>query len=235
MLHLARSLHLLSRAIRCVHRYTHTNLVPFLVYASTSPGRNPSLILIHTHTFSRISAVVQYTHKHLVAFPVWQCSTIKLDCSQKHDGGVIRGGIDYCYNACESQGKGGLHTTYDGGCVSLRNPKVTKRLMSENTSRFAPGSLPLTLPSALDPVGGPLNGGEVSPPNTPSAPAGVVDNGNATRLTLGLPIVKLRGGSISRDVRNEVLSRSVLVLVTVRNESRRLFCSIFGVPLRSRI
>jgi hypothetical protein len=111
---------------------------------------------------------------------------------------------------------------------------VTNRLMS-NASRFCPGSMPLeVLPSVLDPVGGPLKGGDPSDPNILSDPApGVIDSGRVTLLEPGLPSVK--GGSMSRADRNEVLSRSVLVLVMVRNESRRLFCSAFGVPFRSRI
>lgn len=100
---------------------------------------------------------------------------------------------------------------YDGGCVSLRNPKVTNLLISENTSLFCPGSFPLALPSLLDPVGGPLRGGDVKALNTLSA-AEVEDNGSAMRLVAGLPTAKLVGGSMSRDVRNDVLSRSVFVL-----------------------
>lgn len=94
------------------------------------------------------------------------------------------------------------------------------------------------LPSVLDPVGGPLNGGDPSDPNMLSDPApGVIDSGRVTLLEPGLPNVapSVKGGSMSRAERNDVLSRSVLVLVTVRNESRRLFCSAFGVPFRSRI
>lgn len=92
----------------------------------------------------------------------------------------------------------------------------------------------MALPSLLDPVGGPLSGGDVKAPKTLSA-AEAEDNGSAIRLVAGLPTAKLVGGSISNEVRNDVFSRSVLVLVTVRNESRRLFCSILGVPFRSRI
>lgn len=121
---------------------------------------------------------------------------------------------------------------YDGSCVSLRNPKVTNRRISENT--FCPGSVPLALLSWLDPVGGPLNGGDVNALNTLSA-AEAEDNGSAIRLVAGLPTARLVGGSMSKDVRNDVFSRSVFVLVIVRNASRRLFCSILGVPLRSRI
>lgn len=111
---------------------------------------------------------------------------------------------------------------------------MTNLLISENTSRFCPNSLPLALPSLLDPVGGPLSGGDVKALNTLSA-AEVEDNGSAIRLVAGLPTAKLIGGSMSKEVRNDVFSRSVLVLVMVRNESRRLFCSALGVPLRSRI
>lgn len=83
-------------------------------------------------------------------------------------------------------------------------------------------------------MGGPLIGGDVNAPNTVSA-AEADDSGSAMRLVDGLPNAQLVGGSISKDVRKEVVSRSVFVLVMVRNESRRLFCSILGVPLRSRI
>lgn len=86
----------------------------------------------------------------------------------------------------------------------------------------------------LDPVGGPLSGGDVRAPKTLSA-ADAEDNGSAIRLVAGLPIANAVVGSMSNDERNEVLSRSVLVLVTVKNESRRLFCSVLGVPFRSRI
>jgi len=83
-------------------------------------------------------------------------------------------------------------------------------------------------------VGGPLSGGEVKALKTLSA-VEVEDNGSAIRLVAGLPTARLVGGSMSKDVRNDVLSSSVLVLVIVRKESRRLFCSVLGVPLRSRI
>jgi hypothetical protein len=42
-------------------------------------------------------------------------------------------------------------------------------------------------------------------------------------------------GSMSRDDRNDVLSSSFLVLVMVRNESRRPLCSGRGVPFKSKI
>lgn len=114
--------------------------------------------------------------------------------------------------------------------------------MSEKTSRFCAGSRPLeVLPSVLDPVGGPLKGGDdpLREPNMLSVfgPPGEVNSGSAVLLEPGLPRVapSVMGGSISRAERNDVLSKSVLVLVIVRKESRRLFCSIFGVPFRSRI
>ena len=131
--------------------------------------------------------------------------------------------------------------SYEVGKVSdRRKPKVTNRLISEKTSRFCPVSRLLeVLPSVLDPVGGPVKGGDPSDPNILSDPVlGPVDSdsGNMTLLAPGLPSVSsVNGGSISRAERNDVLSRSVLVLVMVRNESRRLFCAVFGVPFRSRI
>ena len=42
-------------------------------------------------------------------------------------------------------------------------------------------------------------------------------------------------GSMSRDDKNDVLSSSLLVLVMVKNESRRLLCSGRGVPFKSKI
>jgi hypothetical protein len=61
--------------------------------------------------------------------------------------------------------------------------------------------------------------------------------GNETRLAFGL--IKLEpgcaGGSMSREERKDVDSRSVLVLVIVRKVSSKAFCAAFGVPLRSRI
>jgi mannitol-specific phosphotransferase system IIBC component len=46
-------------------------------------------------------------------------------------------------------------------------------------------------------------------------------------------LIDREGGSMSREDRNDVVSRSVLVLVIVRKETRTLFCSAFEVPLRS--
>jgi hypothetical protein len=64
-------------------------------------------------------------------------------------------------------------------------------------------------------------------------------DGRETRLPPGLvkfPLFTVSvGGSISKEDRNDVDSRSCLVLVMVRKESRMLFCSALGVPFRSRI
>ena len=62
--------------------------------------------------------------------------------------------------------------------------------------------------------------------------------GNDTRLPPGLEVVAMilpAEGSISSDDKKEAVSSSGLVLVIVRNESSNPFCSVFGVPLRSRI
>lgn len=62
--------------------------------------------------------------------------------------------------------------------------------------------------------------------------------GNDTRLPPGLEVfamMLLTEGSISSDDKNDAVSSSGLVLVIVRKESSRPFCSAFGVPLRSRI
>lgn len=130
------------------------------------------------------------------------------------------------------------HGTHEGSCESLLKP-LTNLLKSENTSRLSSG-----LPVALEPVGGPLNGGEPSAANRLSAaPKGVVwppsTSGKDTRLPAGLVILELiwavDPGSMSSEDRNDVLSSSVFVLVIVKNESRRLFWSFRGVPLRSKI
>lgn len=124
---------------------------------------------------------------------------------------------------------------YQGGWVSLLNP-LTNRLKSENTSLRGSSDFP--------PVGGPLKGGE---PNAASklsaAPNGVLappsTKGSETRLPAGLVILELicavAAGSMSRCDKNDMLSSSVLVLVMVKNVSRRLFCSDRGVPFKSRI
>lgn len=73
-----------------------------------------------------------------------------------------------------------------GGAVSLRSPKLTKRLKSENTSRLSP-----VLEDESDPVGGPLMGGEPNALKIPSAalellPAPESKAGRLTRLPAGL-------------------------------------------------
>lgn len=123
--------------------------------------------------------------------------------------------------------------------MSLLNP-LTKRLKSENTSLLWSSDLP----AAPDPVGGPLKGGDPNTANKLSAaPIGVLTppstRGREMRLPAGLVKLELIWvvvvGSISRDDRNEVLSSSFLVLVMVKNESRRLPCSGKGVPFKSKI
>ena len=81
------------------------------------------------------------------------------------------------------------------------------------------------------------SGGDASAARMPSAPVPV---SRFTRLPPGLPRfepVKVDdcAGSMSSEERNEVLSRSVFVLVIERKESIRSFCCCFGVPLRSKI
>jgi hypothetical protein len=96
----------------------------------------------------------------------------------------------------------------------------------------------------LAPVDGPLIGGDPNAANKLSAaPMGVLvppsTRGSETRLPVGLARLELicvvAVGSMSRDDRNDVLSSSFLVLVMVRNESRRLLCSGRGVPFKSKI
>lgn len=71
---------------------------------------------------------------------------------------------------------------------------------------------------------GPFGPGPVSPANMPSAALLI---GSDTRLAPGLtklpPAWPVTGGSISKDDKKDVLSRSVFVLVMVRKESKRLF------------
>lgn len=94
-------------------------------------------------------------------------------------------------------------------------------------------------PSA--PVGGPLKGGEAIPPNKLSdvdvlfAPA--IMEGKWTRLPVGLAklLSCVVGGSISSVDKKDVPSSSGLALVMVMKVSNKLFCSIRGVPFRSRI
>ena len=93
-------------------------------------------------------------------------------------------------------------------------------------------------------MGGPLKLGDPNAANKLSAvPIGMLAppsvRGSETRLPAGLVkselICAVVVGSMSRDDKNEVLSSSLLVLVMVKNESRRLLCSGRGVPFRSRI
>jgi hypothetical protein len=87
----------------------------------------------------------------------------------------------------------------------------------------------------LEPVAGPLDPGPVIVAKMPSA----CPRGRLIRLAPGLiklpPAWPVVGGSISSDERKDVLSKSVLVLVIVRKESRRLFSMALGVPFKSRI
>lgn len=106
---------------------------------------------------------------------------------------------------------------------SFLSPKLTKRRKSENTC--FEGSPCLPSPLMLEPVGGPLGDGADKPAKILSLPAAF--NGNANRLPPGLsrlpPMAPVAGGSMSKEDKNEVLSRSVFVLVIERKESWRLF------------
>lgn len=77
-----------------------------------------------------------------------------------------------------------------------------------------------------------VRGGEVNADRMPSPPAPAR---RLTRLPPGLPNVDDCAGSMSSEDKNEVFSRSVFVLVMVKNESIRSFCCCFGVPFRSSI
>lgn len=119
------------------------------------------------------------------------------------------------------------------GVGSFFLPKLTNLLKSENTSLRCTSALP---PASLEPVDGPLGPGPpVMEAKMPSFPP----KGRDTLLAPGLmrlpPECPVAAGSMSREERKEVLSRSVLVLVMVRKESRRLFWVDLGVPLRSKI
>lgn len=125
-----------------------------------------------------------------------------------------------------------------GSVLSLLNP-LTNRLKSPNTSLRSSGRAPV-------PVEGPLDGGLPSAANKLSAaPMGVLTpstSGSEIRLPVGLVAFEaplliwvVFEGSMSSEDRKEVVSSSFLVLVMVKNESRRLFCSSLGVPFRSRI
>ena len=86
----------------------------------------------------------------------------------------------------------------------------------------------------MDPVEGPLGVGVERLAKILS-----LAEGSDILLPAGLirlpPTYPVAGGSMSSDDRKEVLSKSVLVLVIVKKESRRLFCTAFGVPFRSKI
>lgn len=87
----------------------------------------------------------------------------------------------------------------------LDSPKLTNLLKSENTSLLAS---PLAPPSSLaSPVSGRLG----------LLPPGLI------KLLVGKVNEAVEEGSMSRDVRNEVLSSSDRVDVIVRNASRRSF------------
>ena len=116
-----------------------------------------------------------------------------------------------------------MHHHQEGGVESFLNPKLTKRRKSEKTC--FEGSPCLASPLTLDPVGGPLGDGADRPAKILSLPAAF--SGNDSRLPPGLsklpPMAPVAGGSMSKDDKKEVLSRSVFVLVIERKESCRLF------------
>lgn len=114
------------------------------------------------------------------------------------------------------------------GIVSLRSPKLTKRLKSENLLAGSDLFIESEAPDEAAVIGG---GESAARMLSPAVPPGRSD----TRLLPGLVRFATCPGSISSDERNEVLSSSDFVLVIVRKESSRSFCAAFGVPLRSRI
>ena len=119
-----------------------------------------------------------------------------------------------------------VQPTYVGGIDSLRKPKLTKRLKSWNTSLF----VVLSLGGVSVPVTGvAAPGGDARAAKMPSPAA------NPPPLLAGVFALLAWPGSMSSDVKKDVLSRSLLVLVIVRKESSRSFCSALVVPLRSRI
>jgi len=69
------------------------------------------------------------------------------------------------------------------------------------------------------------NGGDVSPPNIVGLLA----------VLEGSSLGAVEEGSMSRDDRNELGSRSSRVLIVARKVSWRFVCSTRGVPLRSSI
>lgn len=118
-----------------------------------------------------------------------------------------------------------LSVAYDGAILSLLNPKLTNRLKSENTSRFVPASLG----GVSEPLVWTLRGGDDSAAKMLSGVPGMSD----ARLP-GEPRPTVWLGSMSNVDRKDELSSSCLVLVIVRKESSRSFCSALAVPLRSR-
>ena len=86
----------------------------------------------------------------------------------------------------------------------------------------------------MDPVEGPLGVGveRLAKILSPAKGSDILLPAGLIRLP---PTYPAAGGSMSSDDRKEVLSKSVLVLVIVRKESRRLFWTAFGVPFRSKI
>ena len=131
---------------------------------------------------------------------------------------------------------------HEGGAVSLRSPKLTNLRKSENTSRFPARACPSARGGVSAPDGVPLSGGELSAARIPSAGPGPASSpGRETRLPPGevdvcnCSTVPLAGGSMSSEERKDVCSSSGFVLVLVTKESRRSFCSLRDVPLRSRI
>lgn len=125
-----------------------------------------------------------------------------------------------------------------GASDSFLKPKLTNRFRSEKTSRRSP-ERPIAGSGTLAPVEAAVDAGEVNDENKLSPPLPVTARGRDTRLPPGLtrlpPSTPGPGGSMSREERKDVLSKSVFVLVMVRNESRRVFCCALGVPLMSRI
>ena len=111
-------------------------------------------------------------------------------------------------------------------------------MRSEKTSLRSPVR-PTAGSGAVAPEADPVNAGEVSEENKLSLLLPVTAGGREIRLPPGLTRLPASrpgpGGSMSRDERKDVLSKSVLVLVMVRNESRSVFCCALGVPLMSRI
>ena len=115
---------------------------------------------------------------------------------------------------------------YDGGIDSLLKPKLTNRLKSWKTSLFVVPSLGgVSVPV----TGVAAPGGDARAAKMPSPAV------NAPPLLAWLLALLDWPGSMSNDVKKDVLSRSLLVLVIVKKESKRSFCSALVVPLRSRI